>query len=98
MLRSAALRNDVLPRPSAKSAVPPSATADAGAPDVTVVVPVFNDPLVEQAISSALNQTLRGVEVIVVDHGSTDGTGRLIDGIAARNPRVRALHLPDNEG
>src|SRR3954452_20655625 len=67
-------------------------------PDVTVVVPVFNDPLVEQAIASALNQTLRSVEVVVVDHGSTDGTGRLIDGIAARNPRVRALHLPDNEG
>jgi CDP-glycerol glycerophosphotransferase len=97
MLQSAS-RNDVLPRTSADSAVSPSVSADAAAPDVTVVVPVFNDPLVEQAVASALNQTLRGVEIVVVDHGSTDGTGRLIDGIAARNPRVRALHLPDNEG
>jgi CDP-glycerol glycerophosphotransferase len=92
------LRNDVLPRPDAETGGTPSSSAGAGGPDVTVVVPVFNDPLVEQAIASALNQTLRSVEVVVVDHGSTDGTGRLIDGIAARNPRVRALHLPDNEG
>jgi CDP-glycerol glycerophosphotransferase len=67
-------------------------------PDVSVVVPVYNDPLVEQAIASALHQTLRSVEVVVVDHGSTDGTGRLIDRITARNPRVRAFHLPDNHG
>src|SRR3954447_24848610 len=67
-------------------------------PDVSVVVPVYNDPLVEQAIASALGQTLRSVEVVVVDHGSTDGTGELLDRIAGREPRVRAFHLPDNEG
>jgi CDP-glycerol glycerophosphotransferase len=69
-----------------------------GVPDVSVVVPVYNDPLVEQAIASALDQTLRTVEVVVVDHGSTDGTSELLDGIAAREPRVRVFHLPDNEG
>src|SRR3954454_4084171 len=67
-------------------------------PDVSVVVPVYNDPLVEQAIASALNQTLRSVEVVVADHGSTDGTGELLDRSAASEPRVRVLHLPDNEG
>ena len=71
---------------------------DEAAPDVTVVVPVYNDPLVEAAIASALNQTLRSVEVVVVDHGSNDGTGDLLERIAAREPRVRAFHLPDNEG
>src|SRR3954452_19397559 len=67
-------------------------------PDVSVVVPVYNDPLVEQAIASALDQTLRSVEVVVVDHGSTDGTAQLLDRMAEADPRVRAFHLPDNDG
>src|SRR3954467_12875256 len=92
------LRNDVLPRPDAETGGTPSSRAGAGGPDVSVVVPVYNDPLVEQAIASALGQTLRSVEVVVVDHGSTDGTGELLDRTAAREPRVRAFHLPDNEG
>ena len=67
-------------------------------PDVTVVVPVYNDPLVERAIASALDQTLRAVEVVVVDHGSTDGTAQLLDRVAATDPRVRVLRLADNDG
>jgi len=87
--------------PPAASAGPVAGTGsdvDQAAPDVSVVVPVFDDPLVEQAIASALHQTLRTVEVVVVDHGSTDGTGELVDRIAARDSRVRVFHLPDNEG
>src|SRR3954468_21491110 len=87
--------------PPAASARPVAGTGpdvDQATPDVSVVVPVFDDPLVEQAIASALHQTLRTVEVVVVDHGSTDGTGQLVDRIAARDSRVRAFHLPDNEG
>jgi dolichol-phosphate mannosyltransferase len=37
-------------------------------------------------------------EIIVVDDGSTDGTGRLADEIAARNPDVRVLHHDVNRG
>ena len=86
------------PLPGGSPGAAPSAQqADAG-PDVTVVIPVYNDPLVEQAIASALDQTLRSVDVVVADHGSTDGTGGLLDRIAAHEPRVRVLHLPDNEG
>src|SRR4051812_38206268 len=87
--------------PPAASAGPVAGTGsdvDQAAPDVSVVVPVFDDPLVEQAIASTLHQTLRTVEVVVVDHGSTDGTGELVDRIAARDSRVRVFHLPDNEG
>ena len=93
-----ALTSGSPPAPSAGPVAGTGPDVDQAAPDVSVVVPVFDDPLVEQAIASALHQTLRTVEVVVVDHGSTDGTGALVDRIAARDSRVRAFHLPDNEG
>lgn len=37
-------------------------------------------------------------ELLIVDDGSTDGTGALIDALAAREPLVRAFHLPRNLG
>ncbi len=44
-------------------------------PVVSIIIPVFNgEEYVARAIESALNQTLKEVEVIVVDDGSTDGT------------------------
>ena len=68
-------------------------------PDVTVVVIVYNDrDLLPAAVRSAMNQTLRNLEIIVVDHGSDDGTAQVADGLAASDDRVRVIHLPDNEG
>lgn len=39
-----------------------------------------------------------GIEILVVDDNSPDGTGRLADEMAAENPRVHALHRPGKEG
>lgn len=45
-------------------------------PAVSVVMPCFNaGPYVEQAVRSALDQTFRDCELIVIDDGSTDGSG-----------------------
>jgi glycosyltransferase involved in cell wall biosynthesis len=46
------------------------------------------------AIASIHAQTFRDFEVIAIDDGSTDETGALLDGWAARDPRVRVLHAP----
>lgn len=61
------------------------------APLVSVIVPVFNgrDSL-EPAIDSALAQTVP-LEVVVVDDGSTDGSGDIAASIAERDPRVRLI-------
>ncbi|WP_433478774.1 bifunctional glycosyltransferase/CDP-glycerol:glycerophosphate glycerophosphotransferase [Spirillospora sp. CA-142024] len=69
-------------------------------PDVSVVVIAYNDARrLPRAIASTLAQSLGGVETIVVDDASTDGTGEIADRLAAAHPgRVRAVHLPVNSG
>lgn len=58
-------------------------------PRVSVVIPTYNSgPLVEEAIASALGQTLAPAEVIVVDDGSTDDTA---DRLGLFGPPVRVI-------
>lgn len=61
------------------------------APLVSVIVPVFNGrDFLEAAIDSALAQTV-SLEIVVVDDGSTDGSGDIAATIAERHPRVRLI-------
>ncbi|WP_329520269.1 bifunctional glycosyltransferase/CDP-glycerol:glycerophosphate glycerophosphotransferase [Spirillospora sp. NBC_01491] len=69
-------------------------------PDVSVVVIAYNDALrLPRAVGSVLGQSLGGVETVIVDDASTDGTGEIADRFAAGLPgRIRAVHLPANSG
>jgi glycosyltransferase involved in cell wall biosynthesis len=61
-------------------------------PLVTILLPVYNgEPYLEAALDSALSQTYRNLEVIVVDDGSVDRTRELVKARAAKDPRVRLI-------
>ncbi|NDU77035.1 glycosyltransferase [Actinomadura sp. DSM 109109] len=69
-------------------------------PDVSVVVIAYNDARrLPRAVASTLAQSLGGIETVIVDDASTDGTGEVADRLAAAHPgRVRAVHLEANSG
>ena len=71
-------------------------------PDVSVVVPVFQEeasiPTVIPRFLESLAQQRRSFELIVVNDGSRDRTGALLDQLAAREPRLRVIHLARNFG
>ncbi|CAM5438728.1 transferase [Streptomyces avidinii] len=68
-------------------------------PTVSVVVIAYNDAgLVSEAVSSALAQGPVVAEVIAVDDASSDGTGPVLDGLAALHPRLKVVHRTENSG
>ncbi|MCX4525835.1 MULTISPECIES: bifunctional glycosyltransferase family 2 protein/CDP-glycerol:glycerophosphate glycerophosphotransferase [unclassified Streptomyces] len=69
-------------------------------PDVSVVVIVYNDAeRLPAAVQSVLDQTLRGVEVVIVDDCSKDASFAVARELEAAHPgRVRAFRLPENSG
>ncbi len=62
-------------------------------PLVSVIIPTFNrDYCLAESIRSVLAQS--GFELIVVDDGSTDDTGKVLESF----PDIRVIHLPENHG
>ena len=74
----------------------------AASPELSIVVPCYNE---EQRLPRTIEQIERylagiGVsyELILVDDGSSDGTRKIMDAAAERNPAVRLEALPQNRG
>jgi phenylacetate-CoA ligase len=74
----------------------------AAVPDVSVVAPCYNEmenakALTERLLHLFTKKNLDG-QVVLVNDGSRDETGRIIDELAARYPNVVAVHHPKNRG
>lgn len=60
---------------------------------VTIVIPVYNvENYMDKCIQSVLSQTLREIEVILVDDGSTDSSGKKCDQYIEIDDRIRVIH------
>ena len=61
-------------------------------PSVSVIIPVYNvEAYLRQCLDSVVNQTLRDIEIICVDDGSTDSSPAILAEYAAKDPRMKVL-------
>ena len=62
-------------------------------PKVSIVVPIYNvEKYLNECVDSILGQTLKDIEVILVDDGSPDNCAKIVDEYAKKDSRVVAVH------
>ena len=62
-------------------------------PLVSIIIPIYNSELfLDKCIQSAINQTYRNIEIILVDDGSIDSSGEICDNYTSIDPRVKTIH------
>ncbi|MGL4943351.1 MAG: glycosyltransferase family 2 protein [Thermoguttaceae bacterium] len=65
-------------------------------PKVTIVIPVYNvEPYLRQCLDSIVNQTLREIQIICVNDGSTDGSFGILQEYAAKDSRIEIIDKPN---
>ncbi len=71
--------------------------ADAPVPAVSIVMAAYNgEGTIGRALDSIIEQTFTDWELIVIDDGSTDATANVVQGYAARDPRIRLFRNESN--
>ena len=66
-------------------------------PKVSVIIPVYNvEKYVQQSIYSILNQSLKEIEIIIINDGSTDKSLDIVNNIASNDKRVHIISTPNN--
>lgn len=60
---------------------------------VSVIIPVYNvENYIEECLNSVINQTYKNLEIILVDDGSPDGSGKICDEYAIKDERIKVIH------
>ena len=67
-------------------------------PDITVLLPAYNaEPFITEAVMSILQQSYTNFVLLIIDDGSTDRTGEILEELASRDGRI-ALYRRENRG
>lgn len=62
-------------------------------PLISIIVPVYNtSAYLTRCVESLTSQTYKNIEIILVDDGSTDNSGKMCDELAAKDSRIRVIH------
>lgn len=62
-------------------------------PLISIIIPIYNImDCLEKCVDSCINQTYKNIEILMVDDGSTDGTGALCDKLKEKDTRIRVFH------
>lgn len=65
---------------------------------VSVVIPVYNtEKYVREAVESIMNQTLRELEIIIINDGSTDNSLQVAEELAAADSRIQCIRKPTGD-
>lgn len=65
---------------------------------ISIIVPVYNvEPYLRKCLDSILDQTYRDLEILIIDDGSTDGSGAICDEYAGKDDRIKVFHT-ENKG
>ena len=60
---------------------------------ITVIVPIYNiETYIDKCIDTIINQTYKSIQIILVDDGSTDSSGRICDEYADKDSRIIVIH------
>lgn len=60
---------------------------------VSIIIPIYNvESFLKDCIDSVLMQTFKDFEILLIDDGSTDSSGKLCDEIALKDSRIRVFH------
>jgi len=63
---------------------------------ISIIVPVYNvEMYLERCVDSILAQTIKNLEIILVDDGSTDASGAMCDAYVEKDSRIRVHHKPN---
>lgn len=66
-------------------------------PAISIIVPVYNsESVLEQCLSSILEQSFRDFELVLIDDGSTDSSGSICDRFAEADERVKVYHITNS--
>ena len=66
-------------------------------PKISIIVPVYNvEQYINRCIDSLLGQTLKDIEIILVDDGSPDQCPQICDEYARKDSRIKVIHKKNN--